>query len=361
MRGLLGLVVILIVLLAPYAGQPTAQSGFDLKAALATVSTTGGVLDLRQQTGEIVVNEPLYVGVTQQGPCVPIVGAPCPRGVTVLFGTVLIRLVGRGQLRLGSSSAIVGSGAGGYATAIQVESDNDGVVIDAADGGAWARVADLDIHTIPSGDSISGKALIRITNSPFNRIENVSLWFNGVAQYGLLIEGTAAQNTHVGAWYNRVAQLAVQYQTIKIPPVPLTSVGVAFLGSAPITSQHVGDVSYNYLQLQNVEAMGVGLLFSNAHHNTVMGGHLLGNTLNISFQNATHNTLFGIKGNQPLSGEQVRMSGSSYFNAFYSPSFSLPHLLGPNINRTTTVAGNAEMYQTLPGPYRFSVPPVVAP
>jgi hypothetical protein len=348
----------MVMLAVGYVTYPKAQGGFDLKAALAALDQTGGVLDLRQQTGEIVVSEPIRIGVSQQGPCGAI-GTACPRGITLMLGTVMIRLVGNGQLRLGSSSAIVGSGSGGFATAIQVETDRDAIVIDAAEGGAWARVADLDIHTVPAGDSNTGKALIRIRNSPYNRVENVSMFFNGNAQYGLLLEATGAQSSHIGTWYNRVAQLSVQYQTFRTPPIPYTSVGVGLVGAAPIGSQFVGDVSYNYLQLQNVEETGVGVLFSKAHHNTVMGGHLLANTVNVMFADATHNSLYGIKGNQPYSGQQVTMSGASYFNAFYSPSFSLPHLLGPSVNATTTVVGNAEMYQRLPGPYQFTVPPVV--
>jgi hypothetical protein len=121
----------------------------------------------------------------------------------------------------------------------------------------------------------------------------------------------------------------------------------------------VGDVSYNYLELQNLEAIGYGIVFSHAHHNTVVGGHLLGNGINVAFSNATHNSLYGIKGNQPIGGQQVTMSGVSYFNAFYSPSFSLPHLLSANANQATTVIGNAEMYQWLPGPYVFSTTPVI--
>jgi hypothetical protein len=334
MKWLLSTALILSLLAVAYVSYPRAQAGFDLKAALAALDQTGGVLDLRQLTGEIVVSEPLRIGVSQQGSCGPI-GRACPRSITVLLGTVMIRLVGSGQLRLGSSSAIVGSGSGGFATAIQLETGRDAIVIDAAEGGVWARIADLDIHTMPAGDSTTGKALIRIRNSPYNRIENVSLFFNGNAQYGVLLEATAAQSTHYSTWYNRIAQLSVQYQTFRTPPIPYSSVGVGLVGAAPAGSQYVGDVSYNYLQLQNIEETGIGLLFSKAHHNTVMGGHLLANTVNVMFADATHNSLYGIKGNQPFSGQQVTMSGTSYFNAFYSPAFSLPHLLGPSVNSTT--------------------------
>jgi hypothetical protein len=84
-KWFLSAVVILVLLVAASIRHVTAQSGFDLGAALATVANTGGVLDLRQQTGEIVVTQPLYIGVTAQGTCPPIVGAPCPRGVTLLW------------------------------------------------------------------------------------------------------------------------------------------------------------------------------------------------------------------------------------------------------------------------------------
>jgi hypothetical protein len=351
--------VVVLVLLAGYAARPINGQGFDLAAALAAVLATGGVVDLRHLTGEIVVSDPLQIG-SGQVPCPPIDDAPCPRGVTLLLGTVQIRLVDDGQLRLGPSSALVGSGAGGYATMIQLETDQDAVVIDGVNGGSWARIADLDIRTTAKGDSASGKALIRIRNSSYNRVENVSLWHSGTSQYGLLIEATTAQNSHIGSWYNRVAQLSVAYRTSRTPPYPYTSVGVGLVGSPSVAAGHVGDVSYNYLQLQNVEQMGVGLLFSHAHHNSVVGGHLLGSTVNVYFDNSGHNSLFGIKGNQPRSGQQVMMSGvNNYFNSFYSPSFSLPHQLGPSVHPSTTVIGNPEMNQSMPGIYRFTAPPVV--
>ena len=343
---------------AVHAAPPIAGQGFDLAAALAAVNGTGGVVDLRQVTGEIVVSQPLNVG-TMGAACPEVDGVPCPRGVTLLLGTVMIRLVGNGQFLMGPSSSIVGSGAGGFATQIYLDTDRDAIVIDYANGGAWARIADLDITAGPRGDSATGKALIRIRNSPYNRIENVSLEHSGTSQYGLLIEATSAQNGHIGAWYNRVTQLSVWYRTFLTPPFPYTRIGVALVGVDPIGPNMVGDVSHNYLQLQNVEHMGVGLLFSKAHSNTVYGGHLLGNTVNAYFGNASHNSLYGVKGNQPLSGEQVMMSGGSYFNSFFAPSFSLPHVIGPTTHPTTTVVGNPETFQTMPGAYQFSAAPVI--
>jgi hypothetical protein len=127
---------------------------------------------------------------------------------------------------MGPGSQLIDSSNGGSATLFLVAWDTDGITINFSSGytpgattknSAGCRLANFLIQTTGAGNSSTGKALIRITDSPANQIENVQMAHVHTDGYGLLIEGTSNASTHIGPWYNRIRNVGCIYTTLGSP------------------------------------------------------------------------------------------------------------------------------------------------
>jgi hypothetical protein len=384
-----------------------ANAGAQIQAAINALPAQGGTVDARAIVGAQSITSDLTVGSSAGG---------VHKTVTLLLGNAVYTLSGAGKITMGPGSQLIGSSNGGSGTNIIVAWDTNGITIDYSKGytpgattqiSAGCRLANFNIQTDNggSGDSSTGKALIRLTDSPGNVIENVMMAHLHSSGYGLLIEATHHGSTHIGAWYNRIRNVACIYSQFP-PPSPVAGrVGIALKGRArpagvvnvsgasvtrvsgdtfsanwtgsPIeinavthtiasvtdgntltlsastgslsgasyTVPATTDVSNNTIDpMGNIEAMGVGLLIEWANANVIVSGNCMGNGTGIKVLTSSNNLFMGNRVNQSGT-ENIHVANTSGRNTFLCPTIYLPAVFGTANGDRDTIIGAPEINQ----------------
>jgi hypothetical protein len=386
-----------------------ANAGDMIQAAINALPARGGTVDARAIIGAQSITSNLTVGSSAGG---------VHKTVTLLLGNAAYTLSGAGKITMGPGSQLIGSGNGGSCTSITVAWDTDGIVIDYSKGytpgattqiSAGCRLADFLIRSQGSGDSSTWKALIRITDSPGNLVENVQMAHLHTNGYGLLIEGTHHASTHIGAWYNRIRNVGCIYNALPLPPISANRYGIALKGrpsaagtvnvsGATVTHTGGDTFSANWTgspiqingiwydiqsvtnattltltasagsqtgvaytvptasgvgittidPLANIEQMGVGLLLEYAGSNVVVGGNCMGNGTGIKLLSSTNNLFLGIRANQSAT-ENIHVASSSGRNTFLCPTVYMPANFGTMNGDRDTILGSPEIQQQIGG------------